>query len=196
MCAMPWERQYNEAEMLDAAMQEFWSRGYDATSISDLVKATGLSRGSLYSAYDDKRALFCAALEHYDKSFRADFLGQLGRSFEPRQAIIELFKTAAGQSSQSDYPAGCLLVNTALELSPHDPEICAFVAKCFREVEGFFLEKIELSRKLDRHSGTGDARQKAKALLTLLLGLRVLVRSGAEPDTLGAVVLQAEAILD
>ncbi|MCP5080891.1 MAG: TetR/AcrR family transcriptional regulator [Alphaproteobacteria bacterium] len=182
--------------MLDAAMLEFWSHGYDATSISDLVKATGLSRGSLYSAYDDKRTLFCAALEHYDKNFRENFLGQLGRRYEPRQAIIELFKAAAGQCGEGEYPAGCLLVNTALELSPHDPEICAFVAKCFREVEGFFFEKIKLSRKLDQHTGSGDARQKAKALLTLLLGLRVLTRSGADPETLNAVVSQAEAVLD
>ncbi len=193
---MPWERQYNEAEVLDAAMEAFWARGYEATSIADLVNATGLSRGSLYAAFDDKRTLFRAALEHYDKSFRSDFLGQIGRRFEPRQAILEVFNSAAGQTGDGALPGGCMLVNTALELSPHDPEIRAFVAKCFREVEGFFRERIELGRKLDRHSGSGDAGQKAKALLTLLLGLRVLARSDPQPETLSAVLSQAEAILD
>lgn len=193
---MPWEKQYNEAEVLDAAMHAFWARGYEGTSIADLVKATGLSRGSLYSAFDDKRALFRAALEHYDKSFRADFLGQIGRRFEPRQAILEVFKIAASQTGDGPLPSGCMLVNTALELSPHDPEIRAFVAKCFREVERFFREKIELACELDRHSGKGDASEKAKALLTLLLGVRVLARSSPEPETLAAVISQAEAILD
>jgi len=71
---VPWEKRYNEEEVLDRATALFWDRGYEATSISDLVAETGLNRGSLYSAFADKRTLFIRSLQHYDKHYRCDFL--------------------------------------------------------------------------------------------------------------------------
>jgi len=64
---MPWQKCYNENEVLDNAMKAFWSKGYEATSLRDLVKATGINRGSLYNAFPGKRALFMRALDHYDR---------------------------------------------------------------------------------------------------------------------------------
>ena len=74
---MPWEKQYNETEVLERAMNAFWTHGYQATSMSDLVEATGINRGSIYAGFSDKRTLFIKALRYYDKHYRADFLDQI-----------------------------------------------------------------------------------------------------------------------
>ena len=74
---MPWERQFDANEVLDKAMQAFWSRGYEATSMQALVETTGVNRASLYATYGDKHALFLAALRMYDDTLRQRRLAEL-----------------------------------------------------------------------------------------------------------------------
>ncbi|MCP4983221.1 MAG: helix-turn-helix transcriptional regulator, partial [Gammaproteobacteria bacterium] len=64
---MPWQKNYNETNVLEKAMYTFWAHGYEATSMNDLVKATGINRGSIYNAFPNKHALFMSALTHYDR---------------------------------------------------------------------------------------------------------------------------------
>ncbi len=71
---MPWGKNYNEAQVLEKAMHAFWARGYEATSMQDLVEATGINRGSIYAAYTNKHTLFMSALRHYDNVHRVDYL--------------------------------------------------------------------------------------------------------------------------
>ncbi|MGD9921955.1 MAG: TetR/AcrR family transcriptional regulator, partial [Pseudorhodoplanes sp.] len=71
---MPWEKQFDTDEVLEKAMRAFWDRGYEATSLQDLVDHTGINRGSLYATFGDKHALFIAALRRYDESRRVDTL--------------------------------------------------------------------------------------------------------------------------
>src|SRR6056297_1687309 len=92
---MPWEKSYNETEVLDRAMRAFWARGYRATSMSELVAATGLNRGSIYAGFTDKRGLFLSALRHYDRTRREDFLAAIARRTPPRAAILAAFEAAA-----------------------------------------------------------------------------------------------------
>ncbi len=192
---MPWEKQYDETAVLERAMLTFWTQGYAATSISDLVAATGINRGSLYNAYADKHALFLAALGHYDRRYRADFLTQAAKNNAPKEAILAVFESAALAGGDEKRPGGCLLVNTALELSPHDPDVAAFVKASLEEVESFFCEMIEAARGQGDGAGKGDAATLAKTLLGLLLGLRVLARSKQDRTTLDAVVAQARTLL-
>ena len=192
---MPWEKQYDETQAVAQAMRAFWAHGYEATSVNDLVRATGVNRGSLYTAFSDKRTLFLEALRHYDKHYREDFLDRLARSHEPKDAILAAFRSAAGHRAPSDRPAGCLLVNTALEVSPHDPEVRAFVKASFDEVEDFFFTMIEDAKRRGGVRKSGSSRATAQALLGLFLGLRVLTRSGADKAALKSITSQAEALL-
>ena len=89
---MPWEKQYDETDVLERAMKAFWARGYEATSINDLVAATGINRGSLYAGFTDKRGLFMRALDHYDREHRQAFLSALQRNYAPRDAILAAFR--------------------------------------------------------------------------------------------------------
>ena len=89
---MPWEKQFNVDDVLDKAMRTFWSRGYEATSVQDLVECTGINRGSLYATYGDKRELFLASLRHYDQNVRQALVKGLERECGPREAIRRLFQ--------------------------------------------------------------------------------------------------------
>ncbi len=193
---MPWEKQYDRTEVVERAMQAFWAKGYEGTSVGDLVAATGINRGSLYTAYDGKRSLFIAALRHYDRHHRSDFLERLGCEHRPKDAIIAVFDAAARGTGRDGRPAGCLLVNTALELSPHDPEIGALVQASFDEVELFFCSMLERARRDGTIRNAMPARKCAKALLGLFLGLRVLARSNADSSTLNAIAFQARTMMD
>ena len=94
---MPWEKSYKETDVLERAMLAFWARGYEATSINDLVEATGINRGSIYAAFDDKHGLFTQALQHYDRVHRQDYLNRLAENHGPKDAILTAFKDAAPQ---------------------------------------------------------------------------------------------------
>ena len=101
---MPWEKTYNEIDVLDNAARAFWSRGFEATSMSDLVKATGINRGSIYSAFSDKRTLFMRSLEHYDCNYRATFLDEISANNSPKQAILSAFHLAIAE--RGELPGG------------------------------------------------------------------------------------------
>src|SRR5438552_622874 len=121
-------REFDEQSVLDAAVQCFWARGYEATSVRDLTRRMEMTGASLYNAFGDKRALFRRALEHYlaqgfDKRVR-----RLEGQFAPRQAIEAFFGEIIAHSLNDKRHKGCMLVNAALEVAPHDPELRQVVA--------------------------------------------------------------------
>ena len=193
---MPWEKNYNVTDVLERAMHAFWAHGYEATSINDLVAATGINRASIYAAYTNKHNLFMESLRHYDRIYRQQFLERVARENEPKEAILAAFKVAAKQCDSSKTPVGCLLVNTVLELAPHDADVHAFVNASLREVENFFASMINAAQR-DGSVRIGlDARQTAQALLGLFLGLRVLARSKSHRAALKAITVQARMMLE
>lgn len=192
---MPWQKSYNENDVLEGAMQAFWRHGYEATSIQDLVSATGINRGSIYAAYASKHGLFLRALEHYDNAYRKAHLQRIAAQYAPLDAIIASFEAAARRADDPAMPNGCLLVNTALERSPHDPEVGQFVAQSLQAVEDFFHDRIEAAQRDGELRAQFDARATAQALLGLFLGLRVLTRAGASSAAANSIISQARSML-
>ncbi len=193
---MPWDKKYDETEVLDRAMATFWAHGYEATSISDLVAATGINRGSIYAAFEDKHTLFVRALERYDQQHRFDFLARIEKDNDPKSAILAVFDAVIAAALGGAKPSGCLLVNTALELSEHDPEIARIVRNSLTEVEKFFSRQIATGQVQGQLPVGLDPKKTGAALLALFLGLRVLSRSRPEPDLLAAIAEQARAQLE
>lgn len=191
---MPWEKQYDTNEVVDRAMRLFWARGYESTSITDLIEATGINRGSLYAGFGDKRGLFLESLRRYDMRQREQFLARLARTNPPREAILAAFAAAA--RSADDTPGGCLLVNTAMELAPHDPEIRELVDTAFASVREFFERMIRQAQAQGTIGTSHDAHATAQALLGLFLGLRVLNRAQTTSETRDAVASRARMLLE
>ncbi|MDH3221372.1 MAG: TetR/AcrR family transcriptional regulator [Gammaproteobacteria bacterium] len=193
---MPWHKNYDKTQVLEKAMKAFWCHGYEGTSINDLVAATGINRGSIYASFPNKHALFICALRYYDQKYRARHLERLAAAHSPREAITAVFAEAAKKPQDEDIPWGCLLVNTALELSPHDIEVSKLVDHSLKCVEAFFVERIEAAQQEGSIRQSIDSFTTAKGLLSLFLGLRVLTRANASRTTIDAVTSQARVMLD
>src|SRR5690606_37524131 len=115
-------REFDETEVLDAAVDCFWEHGYEATSTRELADRMGLTGASLYNAFGDKRTLYRKALDHYIETSFEERVRRLEGRLPPRQAIGAFFAEIIQRSLDDDRRRGCMLVNSALEVAPHDPE--------------------------------------------------------------------------
>src|SRR5262249_37070188 len=107
-------KQFDRDEVVDRAMTTFWTRGYEATSIDDLVAATGIGRGSLYGTFGDKRQLFLIALDRYWDTINQDLTAQLSDP-DPRRALERMFEALIRRLSDPKFPRGCLITNTSVD---------------------------------------------------------------------------------
>src|SRR5260370_18312678 len=102
----------------------------------------GIGPTSLYNSFGDKRALFIKVLERYVNCAVRARLRRLESSLPPKQAVRTLIEDVIERSLTDRTRGGCLLINSALEIAPHDPELCAEIAKRLSKIEGFFLRSI------------------------------------------------------
>jgi len=188
-------REFDEEVVLDAAVECFWSQGYEATSIRDLIETTGLTGASLYNAFGDKRALFRTALDHYVE-------GSIGKrirrceTLPPREAISAFFNDILSRSLNDRKHKGCMLVNSALEVAPHDREFRKVIAGVLTRIEMFFLTCVEAGQGDGTIACSMPAQSLAHHLLGVLMGIRVLARVRPERALLEGVVAPALALLD
>ena len=188
-------REFDEEVVLDAAIQCFWSRGYEATSIRDLLGNTGITAASLYNAYGDKRALFRAALDQYVEGSIGERI-QRCKALPPRQALKLFFDEILNRSLNDPEHKGCMLVNSALEMAPHDPEFQAAIADVLNHIERFFLFCIETGQADGTIARSTPAETLARHLLGVLMGVRVLARVRPERTLLEGIIAPALALLD
>jgi TetR/AcrR family transcriptional regulator, transcriptional repressor for nem operon len=189
-------REFDEHAVLNAAMDRFWEYGYQATSMRDLAVETGLTSPSLYNAFGDKRALFRQVLERYAQHSSRARIARLEASMPPKDAI-KAFITEIVEHSLSDKDRrGCLLVNSALEIGPHDPEIGAEVARRLGEVEAFFRRSVVAAQKEGTVPADRDAKDLARVLLAVLLGIRVVARARPQRKLLEGMARPVLAMLD
>ncbi len=192
---MPWEKQFDVDAALGRAMEAFWSQGYEATSTQDLLVRMGINRGSLYDTFGSKRELFLKVLKHYQATYQGPKVAEAARGRTPRETIGALFDGLVAEALGGSGRCGCLLVNTALELAPHDEEIARIVAAGLRDIEAFFKRTIETGQQIGEIPGRIDAAEVARALLGLLIGLRVLARTLPDKPVLDAIATRAKAML-
>jgi TetR/AcrR family transcriptional repressor of nem operon len=189
-------REFDEVTALEAAIECFWQRGYEATSVRDLANKMGLSAPSLYNTYGDKHALFVQALEHYlDHSTRAR-IERLEKSLPPKQAIRRFIEEIIERSVNDRERRGCFLINSALEVAPHDRELGALIADRLAEIEAFFRRSIKAAQAKGHVPRDRIAKDLARLLLGVLLGIRVLARSKPERALLEGIARPALALLD
>jgi TetR/AcrR family transcriptional regulator, transcriptional repressor for nem operon len=188
-------REFDEGAVLDAAVQCFWARGYESTSVKDLIERTGLTAASLYNAYGDKRAIFRIALDHYiERSIGVRI--QRCEALAPRDAIRSFFDDILRRSLGDRERKGCMVVNSALELAPHDPEFREVIAGALKRIESFFLTCVEKGQADGTIASYRPALGVAQHLLGVLMGVRVLARVRPERPLLEGVISTALASLD
>jgi TetR/AcrR family transcriptional repressor of nem operon len=189
-------RTFDEDKALDAAVACFWTRGYAATSVRDLAQHMGIGCPSLYNAYGDKRTLFAAALARYaDRSMRA----RLARA-EPRggptQAIAAFFAEIIDRSLKDPQRKGCLLVNSVLDVAPHDAGIGRLVGGYLEEIRTFLRRNVVAAQAASQMNADLDPDEVADHLLGVLLGIRVLARTRTDRRRLEAIARPALRLLE
>jgi TetR/AcrR family transcriptional regulator, transcriptional repressor for nem operon len=188
-------REFDEKTVLDAAVQCFWARGYEATSVRDLIEKTGITGASLYNAFGDKRALYQRALDHYVEDSVLDRIRRC-EALAPREAIGAFFAEIVRRSLDDHQHKGCMLVNAALDVAPNDLGFQRIVAAVLIRVEQFFLGRIKAGQADRTITLSLSAKTLAQHLLGVLMGVRVLARVRPERALLDGVVSGALALLD
>jgi TetR/AcrR family transcriptional repressor of nem operon len=189
-------REFDEAAVLDAAIERFWQRGYEATSVRDLADEMNIAGASLYNAFGDKRSLYVRALNRYlDQAFR-ERIKRIEPSLPPRDAIVAFLQEIVKRSLTDKQRRGCMLVNSAIESAPHDAEFYDVVAVFLDEVERFFFRCVSNGQKDGTITKAHSAEDLSKSLLGILLGIRVLARVRPERKLLEGLLRPTFALLD
>ncbi|MET1047694.1 MAG: TetR/AcrR family transcriptional regulator [Hyphomicrobium sp.] len=173
-------REFVEGAVIDAAIEQFWLHGYEATSVRDLADRMGIAGASLYNSFGDKRTLYRTALSRYlDKTFR-ERIRRIESTMPPQEAIVAFFGEIVERSITDKRRRGCLLVNSTLEHVPEDREFQKIVATFLSEVEAFFLRCLTSGQRDGTVLASQSTEDLARMLLGQLLGIRVLAR--IKPD--------------
>jgi len=186
-------RGFDETHMLRRIMKLFWRGGYEGVSLADIMAETGLKKGSLYAAYGDKRALYLKALAQYE----ADVVDSAVRFLRDKGAAprvrLEAFLSAPIEAARGKDRSGCFLCNASADQADLDAAAKKQVANGFERLTRALVSVVI---ELDADLSAGEAQARARALLSVYIGLRILVRSGASTDNLYPAVFCALAMVD
>lgn len=190
---MPRPRQFDEERVLSAVQAAFWDHGYAGTSLEDLLVASGLGKGSLYGAFGDKKSLFLRVLRRYDEANDHMLRGWLERAERGVDVIREFVAGPLRDPSGEQARRGCLLANTAMELSVSAAEVAEEARRSYAATTAVLADAVRRAQREGDVAARLDPEVTACAVLAGQLGLVVLGRVGQEPAVLSAM---AEALLD
>ncbi|MFD3747475.1 TetR/AcrR family transcriptional regulator [Nocardia sp. NPDC058633] len=139
-------RKFDEAGLLAAATELFWSKGFDSASVEDLSRATGVGNGSIYAAYGNKRGLFLAAFERYCEG-RAQFVRDvvLSAPGSARAAVRALFQAVIDDCAAHRDRRGCLMINSIAELGTRIPEVATISTRTTAAMEQSVAERLRVA---------------------------------------------------
>jgi TetR/AcrR family transcriptional regulator, transcriptional repressor for nem operon len=189
-------REFDHEVALDRAMAAFWAKGYDATSIEDLVARMGIQRGSLYGAFGDKRTLFLAALDRYERVVVRELFDALEAPGPGIEAIRRFFRLRIEGSLERRRPLGCLLTNSAVELPRRDPGAAARVGTSLARLERAFYRALVRARNAGEIAASRNVRALARFLTSSAQGLSVIATVAPERSVLEDIVAVILSVLE
>ena len=189
-------KEFKHDVVLDRAMQAFWSRGYEATSIQHLVDRMGIQRGSLYDTFGDKRTLFFAAIDRYDRVVTGKLLAALDEPASGKDAIRRFFRLKVELAMEPGRPRGCLVTNSAAELASRDRGTATKVGAVLTKIEASFNRAVVRAQKAGEIDPTRNARALARFLTSSAQGLSVMAKTFPERAVLEDIVKVTLAALE
>ena len=188
-------RSFDTDQAIDKAMQVFWTHGYEGASLPDLLDGMGLTRGSLYKAFTDKKTLFLRVLDHYEGKAVQAGVALLTDPAIPNGAdrIQTMFTNSYRAVTHGDR-RGCLLCTAAAGPSMYDDEIAQAVSTGLGAMRNGIDEALKASPK---HKDLDDDARGALAdmLIAQYMGLRTMARARLDEETLENVVRSVRALL-
>lgn len=166
-------REFDPDTALDRAMQVFWAKGYEATSLDDLCAATGLSRSSLYAAFGDKHDLLLQSLDLYSDRAAARYTAIL--AVPPLHAALRrILDDVIGQIVAGPGQRGCFIGNCAAELARGDRDTMTRVRRTMARNEGIFRDALAAAQKRGELPAPADPTALARFITSGFQGLRLV----------------------
>lgn len=188
-------KEFDPDVVLQRALELFWERGYEATSMADLVEHLGIARASIYATFGDKHTLYLRALDRYVRTRDPDPIEVLSQPGPVLPALRALVEAYAAESVCDERRRGCMVVNTAVELMSRDPQAARQVEANWDFLETALTSALTRARAQREIPRDKDPRALARFLLVLLQGMRVFGRAHPNPGRLRDAAEQALNIL-
>lgn len=179
-------RQFDEETVLRAVCDQFWDAGYAATSLQDLMRVSGLGKGSLYAAFGDKHDLFLRVLRRYAASLSHSVRGLIDSAPRAVDALRSFMMTPVGDSAGRAALRGCLLANSTTELASADPTVAAEARRAYEEITALLTEGVRRAQLEGDLDPSADPVGVARTLLATQQGLTYMGRTGMDVATLAA----------
>jgi TetR/AcrR family transcriptional regulator, transcriptional repressor for nem operon len=193
---MPKTKQFDEAAVLDKARDVFWKQGYNGSSMEELVKATGLSRSSIYDSFGDKHGLFTKTLEHYRQAQQQLMQEGMPPGFSARKRIGWLFQNNIAESLGDRQRKGCFILNSTTELANMDNSINKFVVSNMAAMEELLYKWVKEGQADGSISKKFGARALARNLYSSFNGLKVVGQTKPDKAALDEIMKVALSVLD
>ncbi|MBP1991915.1 TetR/AcrR family transcriptional regulator [Paenibacillus eucommiae] len=189
-------REFNEEQALDLAMQIFWEKGYEATSLSDLTSRMGIQRPSIYAAFGDKKGLFEAALRKYTRAHASYVRTTLQNYTSVKEAFRIFFEGLVAEAYKENLNKGCFCINTMVELAPHDAKFEILTREHQMYLSATFQETIERGIRTGELEASLNAKALAQTLVVSLIGITVMMKSCPERSFVDNSVRVTLTLLD
>jgi TetR/AcrR family transcriptional regulator, transcriptional repressor for nem operon len=189
-------KDFNENEVLTKAMHLFWSRGYKATSMEDLVGGLGISRSSLYDTYTNKHTLFIKALEHYQQMGFVKIQEIMNSPGSAKETVKKLIEHATIGLSDGKKKMGCFLVNAEVEVAPHDKKVNNLVCSNDQQMEDIFYQVIQKGKKDGEIKSPQDARALARFISNTVKGMHVTAKTISDKSVFNDIIMLTVSTLD
>lgn len=189
-------KEFDPQVALTAAMEKFWERGFDATSLVDLTECMGVQKASLYATYGAKRELFLKALTQYQDFHLEQFKLAIVQAPSVRECLRQGLLLWMREAATRESARGCLCVNTAVELGPRDPEVAGMLAVHSRRVEHVIAEALVRAQASGEVRADIDVNVAARFVYVTLYGLSASGKGCFSAQQLEPVIDMAMSVLD
>ncbi|MFD4372100.1 TetR/AcrR family transcriptional regulator [Streptomyces sp. NPDC058486] len=190
-------KEFDPEAALQAALDLFWARGYEATSMADLVEHLGIGRASIYATFGNKHELYLKALDRYLEARDPGLVEELsapGPALPAVRALVRRF--AAEAATEGERLTGCFVTNSAAELAPRDPVVARRVELSWEQIETLLYAALTRARAQGELPAGRDPRTLSRMLLVLLQGIRVVGKASTDPARVRDAAEEALRLLD
>ncbi|MEU2868798.1 TetR/AcrR family transcriptional regulator [Streptomyces olivoreticuli] len=189
-------KEFDPDAALQSALELFWERGYEATSLTDLVEHLGIARASLYATFGSKRELYLKALERYGEQYDPRIVEELSRPGPALPVVRAVVHRFAEEAMCDDLRRGCFVTNTAVELAPHDADAARGVERSWHCLETALTSALMRAGAQGELPAGRDPVALARMLVVLLQGIRVVGKAAPGRARLRDAAEQALTLLD
>jgi TetR/AcrR family transcriptional repressor of nem operon len=188
-------KDFDEQAVLQKAICLFWDKGYNGTSMQDLVDGLGISRSSLYDTYGDKHQLYIKALEAYREQYGSQLCTLTGQAGSAKSAIRALLELVVNDLLNDEQRKGCFMVNAGVEMATHDKQVDDLIGQTEQQLESAFIKVITNGQAKGEIAKNKDPQALARFLNNTVKGMQVSVKSTTNREFFDDIIEMALTVL-